>query len=143
MQLREFQKRGFNFDLAAGFENVKLHPPLVLAVPCAIAIWSFQCTTFGFTNSPKALAAGSNSDSNSSRLASRSSATTLTPVTLLPGLARLATRPSPTGSAAIEKTIGIAEVAALAARIGAVPPPVKITSTLRLTRSAARAGNRS
>src|SRR6516165_12565749 len=50
--------------------------------------------------------------------------------------ARLATRPSSAGSAPLKKTIGIVEVALFAART-TVSPPAAITSTLRLTRSAA------
>src|SRR5262245_25313219 len=142
MQFREFQKGGVDLVLGADFENVKLYPlraggflrdcDLVLRVH---DVWVHEQSELSGRRKHLGY--------NSSRLASRSTATTLTPVTLPPGLARLATRPSPTGSAAIEKMIGIAEVARLAARIGAVPPPVKITSTLRLTRSAARADNRS
>ena len=41
-------------------------------------------------------------------------------MTLPPGRARLATRPVPTGSPAAAKTIGMAEVACLAARVGGV-----------------------
>jgi hypothetical protein len=41
----------------------------------------------------------------------------LTPVTLPPGRARLATRPSLTGSSPPKKTIGVVEVALFAARI--------------------------
>jgi WD40 repeat protein len=64
---------------------------------------------------------------------SRSSPRKLTPVTLPPGRARLATRLSATGSLAIEKTIGIVEVARLAARIGsdATDPRTYCAQTLR------------
>src|SRR6266566_4469433 len=64
------------------------------------------------------------------------------PVRLPPGRARVATSPAPTGSAAT-KTIGIVEVAFFAANAEEAPPLVAITSTLRLTRSAANAGSRS
>ena len=46
----------------------------------------------------------------------------MTPVRLPPGRARLATRPSLTGSSVTLNTIGIVVVAALAANAGAVPP---------------------
>ena len=51
-----------------------------------------------------------------------------TPVALPPGRARLATSPSATGSAAVEKTIGIVVVAALAASADCVPAAA-ITAT--------------
>ena len=44
----------------------------------------------------------------------------LRPVTLPPGRARLATSPAPSGSPATAKTIGMVEVACLAARVGGV-----------------------
>jgi hypothetical protein len=59
-----------------------------------------------------------------------------------PGRARLATRPLPTGSPALAKTIGIVVVACLAAS-GARVPAATITSTLRRTNSAASSGRRS
>ena len=52
---------------------------------------------------------------------------------LLPGRARLATRPSLTGSCARPKTIGIVAVAALAARAPSPKPGVVITATRRRT----------
>src|SRR5262249_61744030 len=57
------------------------------------------------------------------------------PVTLPPGFARLATRPLPTGSVAMAKTIGITVVACLT--IGTALPTVRMTSTFRRTNSAA------
>jgi hypothetical protein len=64
--------------------------------------------------------------------------TKVTPVTLPPGLLRLATRPSSTGSPPMVNTIGMAAVAALAASPEASPPVAAITAT-----SAASAGSRS
>ena len=52
---------------------------------------------------------------SSSRLPANRSAGCDRPVTLPPGRARLATRPPPTGSPATAKTIGMTEVACLAA----------------------------
>ena len=63
-------------------------------------------------------------------------------MTLPPGRARFATRPAPTGSPAAAKTIGMAEVARLAARVGGVEY-VTMTSTLRRTNSAAISAARS
>src|SRR6516164_9380253 len=63
-----------------------------------------------------------------------------TPVTLPPGRLRLATRPALTGSAVTANTIGMAVVAALAARAVASPPIAAITDSWRRTRSAAKVG---
>ena len=54
------------------------------------------------------------------------------PVTLPPGRARLATRPVPTGSPAVPKTIGMTDVACFDAMTAAVPA-VTMTSTLSWT----------
>ena len=59
----------------------------------------------------------------------------LTPVALPPGRLRLATRPCATGSAPVPKTIGMLEVAALAASAPAVLAGAAITATCRRTRS--------
>ena len=56
----------------------------------------------------------------------------LTPVRLPPGRARLATRPSLTGSSPTVKTTGIVVVAALAANAAGGPPLATITATCRL-----------
>src|SRR5262245_29595423 len=63
------------------------------------------------------------------------------PVTLPPGRARLVTRPPPSGSAASAKTIGMVDVARLAA--GTAVAPVTMTSTLRCTKSATISAERS
>jgi hypothetical protein len=57
------------------------------------------------------------------------------PVTLPPGRDKLATKPLPSGSNPKTKTIGMTDVACLAA--AAASPPVTMTSTLRRTNSAA------
>jgi hypothetical protein len=67
----------------------------------------------------------------------------VTPVTLPPGRLKLSTKPSLTGSPPIPNTIGIVDVARLAARGEGSPPMAVSTSTRRLTRSAAMAGKRS
>src|ERR1700738_5605593 len=67
----------------------------------------------------------------------------LTPVALPPGRARLATRPSFTGSSPTPKTSGIVVVAALAANAAGLLPGVAITATRRRTRSATSDGRRS
>jgi hypothetical protein len=73
----------------------------------------------------------------------RSFAMSVRPVTLPPGRLRLATRPYWTGSPPEAKTIGIVEVAVLAARAAGVLPSAAITATRRRTRSAANSGSRS
>jgi hypothetical protein len=85
---------------------------------------------------------GTSSESSSNRFDIRSVVISLMPVRLPPGRAKLATKPVPTGSPTPVKTIGIVEVALFAACAAGVPPAT-ITSTLRPTRSAAIAGNRS
>src|SRR5262245_53658312 len=55
----------------------------------------------------------------------------------------LATSPAATGSVPLTKTIGMVEVAALAASAGAAPPLVKMTETCFLTSSDAIASSRS
>ncbi len=64
------------------------------------------------------------------------------PVTLLPGRSKSSTNPASAGSKTSANTIGTSDVARFAAR-AAIPPPATITSTFRLTRSAAALGNRS
>jgi hypothetical protein len=60
----------------------------------------------------------------------------LTPVRLAPGRARLATRPSRTGSSATMNMSGAVAVAAFAAKMAAVLPPASITATCRRMSSA-------
>src|SRR5215217_834341 len=62
---------------------------------------------------------------------------------LKPLSAKLSTNPAATGSLPVRKTIGMLVVAALAARTARTWPEVAITETRRLTKSAAKAGNRS
>jgi hypothetical protein len=63
-------------------------------------------------------AAGTSSSISPSRFATVSLPLNVMPVILPPGRLRLATIPNVTGSPPITKTMGIFEVAALAARIG-------------------------
>src|SRR5262245_16049789 len=85
---------------------------------------------------------GTSSRRSSSRFAVNSPLKILMPVTLPPGRARLATRPSLTGSSPEVKAMGIVVVAALAAEV-AGSPGVAITATRRRTRSLASSGSRS
>src|SRR6266536_1460420 len=79
---------------------------------------------------------------SSSRFALSAVALSVTPVTFPPGLARLATNPTPSGSPERAMTIGMVELASLAAA-AAGEPKVMIKSTLRPTSSAANAGSSS
>src|SRR6266446_2796379 len=85
---------------------------------------------------------GTTSRKSSSRLPARSADWFDSPVTLPPGRARLATRPVPTGSPAVAKTIGMTDVACFAATTAAVPA-VTMTLTLSRTNSAAISAKRS
>jgi len=96
----------------------------------------------GLTSTAIRLAAGTSSRRTPSRFVTTSPVKKLMPVALPPGCARLATRPSLTGSSPTPKTIGITEVAALAANAVAFDGAA-ITLTLRATRSATSSGIRS
>ena len=85
---------------------------------------------------------GTASLSTSSLLVFSSVAKAESPVTLPPGRARLATRPTPTGSPTLAITMGMVVVAFFAANADG-PPVTTIRSTLRRTRSAASSGRRS
>jgi len=84
---------------------------------------------------------GAISLSSSSRFPYSSAVAKLIPVMLPPGLARLATSRSPTGSPAYAITIRVVVVAAFAAWAAAVPK-VTITSGLVAISSLAKAGRR-
>ena len=81
------------------------------------------------------------SRNSSRRLPARSVDWTDRPVTLPPGRAREATKPLPTGSASIVKTMGMTDVACLST--GTAPPTVTMTSTFSRTNSAAISAKRS
>src|SRR5437016_10108027 len=87
-------------------------------------------------------AVGTASLRSSSRFALSAVALSVTPVTFPPGLARLATKPTPSGSPERAMTIGMTALASLAAA-AAGEPKVMIKSTLRATSSAANAGSSS
>src|SRR6516162_3508940 len=96
----------------------------------------------GFISIATRTAAGTSSRRSPSRFAFTSAVKKLIPVALLPGRARLATRPSLTGSSGTLKAIGSVCVAALAATAAPLPDAA-IALTCRRTRSAASSGNRS
>ena len=96
----------------------------------------------GFQRTATRVSRGIVSLSSCSRLALSSVGIIESPVTFPPGCARFATRPDPTGSATSAMTMGMVDVARLAARVATVLSTT-ITSTLRWTRSAANPGTRS
>src|SRR6516162_3762508 len=122
--------------------NVMTSTPSVRAVVWTSRILS---TTAGLStlakiaNRPRP---GTTSRKSSRRLPARSRLWFDRPVTLPPGRARLAIRPVPTGSPAPAKTMGMTDVASMAATTTAVPD-VTMTSTLRWTNSAAISAARS
>src|SRR5215470_9006389 len=77
------------------------------------------------------------------RFASNDVLSKLTPVILPSGRLSLVTRPAPSGSAALIKTIGIVVVAAFAAFAGSMPPTATITATLRSIKSVTTPDSRS
>src|SRR5262249_33430148 len=82
----------------------------------------------GLTSIATRAALGNSSRRSSSRFAANSVVRKPMPVRFPPGRARLATRPTLTGSSPVMKTMGIVDVAALAANIEGIPAGV-ITAT--------------
>ena len=91
--------------------------PMARPANCtALKVASVFATLVGLTSTATWTAAGTSSLSSSKRFATTSTLKKLIPVALPPGRARLATRPSLTGSSGTANTIGIVVVAALAAK---------------------------
>jgi hypothetical protein len=88
------------------------------------------------------LIAGTNSFVSCKRFPVSEALNSAMPVMLLPGL-RLGTRPISMGSVTAEKTIGMVDVAALAANAEGGPPAAKMSVAERSTISVASAGSRS
>src|SRR5262249_47826471 len=104
-------------DLAdsRGVENLKLQPDGG-AASCTIRNWdSVDEALAGLRSTATRTALGTKSCRSRGRFAASPALKKLIPVTLPPGRARLATRPSLTGSSPMPKTIGVVAVAALAA----------------------------
>ena len=97
---------------------------------------------FGLTSSVMPFARGNNWHSNSSCLAVIWVYRMFSPVAFPPGRARLSTSPASTASLPTSNTIGIVEVATLAALAGG-GPKAAIRSTPRPTSSDAIFGKRS
>src|SRR5262245_57227758 len=96
------------------------------AAAASLTVVSVSAAFVGLTSTATRVAAGTRSRRNSSRFATTSPLKKLMPVRLPPGRARLAIRPSLTGSSAATKTMGIVAVASLAANVTAIPPNVVI-----------------
>ena len=97
--------------LVARLENMQLE------AECAsrrLDLFSFKLVA-GLTSSAMLVAVGTISCVNCNRLGPSSMCIRVAPVTFAPGLARLPTRPRPTGSPPTQKTMGVTVVAALAA----------------------------
>ena len=102
--------------LGAGVENCDLQPDGASSrLHVSFDVDSVFAGLAGLTSDRNTSAAGTNSRSSSSCFAASSRLKKLIPVRLPPGRARLATRPSLTGSSPLTKTMGIVVVAALAA----------------------------
>ena len=92
-----------------------------MQLPVCLVAWPRRSRYWlGLTSTAIRTALGTRSCSSPSRLAAISATKKLMPVALPPGRARLATRPSLTGSSPTPKTIGIVVVAALAASAAGV-----------------------
>src|SRR5439155_6976638 len=109
--------------------------PPARAADCASLNVVSKLGPVGLASTATRVAVGTSSRTSPNRFATNSALKKLIPVRLPPGRARLATRPILTGSSAKRKTIGIVEVAALAA--SAPLARVAITVTWRRTKSAA------
>jgi hypothetical protein len=118
-------------DLAdrRGVEDMDLQPDGRGGFPYSRNVVSALEALLGLMSTAKRTALGTKSCKSRSRLAATSREKELKPVALPPGRARLATRPSRTGSSGTPKTIGIVAVAALAASEATMLPGVAITAT--------------
>src|SRR2546428_11029322 len=112
---------------------------LVLGGSGPLAIDKCTVGSSGFQSTATLAMLGINCLSSCSRLPATSGASRLTPVTLPPGLARVATNPTATGLL-LSVTIGMVFVCCSAARVACDPPQTMI-STLRAINSAARPSN--
>src|SRR6516165_1620471 len=116
--------------------------PMARAADCTSRnVGSLLAAFAGLTSTATRVVAGTSSCRSSNRFAINSALKILIPVALPPGRARLATRPTLTGSSVATKTTGIVFVAALTASAEVIPPVAAITATCRRTKSAASAGN--
>src|SRR5262249_18776150 len=99
----------------AGVEDVDLQPEGACCASMSPTLDSVRTGSVGLTSTAIRAAPGTSSCRSPNLFATNSAMKKLIPVALPPGCARLATRPSLTGSSPTLKTIGIVVVAALAA----------------------------
>ena len=102
------KSREGRIDLAAGAgnENLDLQPHGASAASKSLNVDSVLDALAGLTSTATRVAAGTSSRSSPSRFAANSVLKKLTPVRLPPGRARLATRPSLTGSSPTRRQSG-------------------------------------
>src|SRR5262249_29278257 len=119
-----------HIDLAAGVgvEHLDLQPHGARTRCVSLTVDSEVAALEGLTSTATRVAAGTISRRSSRRFAANSIAKLLIPVKLPPRWARLATRPSLTGSSPTLKAMGIVVVAALAAT-AKLFPNAAITAT--------------
>jgi hypothetical protein len=116
--------------------------PMVRTAACTSRVKTSASGLVELTSTAMRSAPGSSSCRTASRFAVNSVFMLLMPVTLPPGRLRLATRPIWTGQVRPVKTIGIVDVAALAATAAGVLDAATMTATRRRTRSAASCRSR-
>jgi hypothetical protein len=120
------RKGRVNIDFAASVQNMDL---LSDGARCCTDLLRFTLgRRIGLIRIAIKAAAGTNSRNSPNRFALSGQLKGLMPVTFPAGRLRLATRPTLSGSLPIQ-TIGIVEVAALAASPVTVPPAARITAT--------------
>jgi hypothetical protein len=140
-------RRSAKVAKAASISRLVLALRTVVCSPIARAAGSMSRSVVsasgpvGLTSTAIRATAGTSSRRSSNRFAVSSPLTMLTPVRLLPGRARLVTRPVRTGSSATINTMGMLVVAAFAGRAAGLF--AAITATRRRTNSAANSGSRS
>ena len=128
----------------AGVEDLDLHADGARSRLHVSSRWPRRLRSVGLTSTATRAAAGHQlAQEFQAALPPTPPTKKLMPVRFPPGRARLATRPSLTGSSPTTKTMGIVVVAALAADAARMPPIATITATWRRTSSAASAGSRS
>jgi len=142
--LAQKSRRGrIDLTAGAGAEDLNCSPMARAADSNSRNVVSAMAALAGLMSAATRVAAGTNSRRSPSCFAANSILKKLTPVRLPPGLARLGTTPSLTGSSPTMKTTGSVEVAALAADMAGTPPLATITLTCRRTKSSASPVSRS
>src|SRR5262249_8845953 len=107
---------------AAGIVHLNLQPDGAGGRFASRNVVSVTAASAGLTSTAIRVAPGTSWRRSSNRFAANSVARKLIPVRLPPGRARLVTRPSLTGSSETAKTTGMVVVAALAEKVGGIPP---------------------